>query len=127
MTGREAGESGLQPGKAVRSPGTGCGGADRARLAAEMRFQARDFMAEARLGGPAQGPALVLMAPAGPCGWLLCWEVGSLVSSILPWGQAPRDSRPDPQGPLGSPGGLRPHLGTTCLSSGGDKQEGRQT
>ena len=67
MTGREAGESGLQPGKAVRSPGTGCGGADRARLATEMRFQARDFMAEARLGVPSQGPALVLMVPAGPC------------------------------------------------------------
>ena len=68
MTGREAGESGLQPGKVVRSPGTGCSRADRARLAAEMRFQARDFMAGARLGVPAQGPALVLMALAGPCG-----------------------------------------------------------
>lgn len=71
MTGREAGESGLQPGKAVRSPGTSCSGADRARLAAEMHFQVRDFMAETRLGVPIQGPALVLTAPGWPP-----WAVG---------------------------------------------------
>lgn len=126
VTGKEAGESGLQPGKAVGSPDTGCSGADRAPPAPEPRFRARGFTAEARLGAPAQGPVLALTAPAGPCGrWeAALLESGSSVPGTLPWGQAPRESRPRPQGPPGSPGGLPPRLGTACLSPGETNEKG---
>ena len=126
VTGKEAGESGLQPGKAVGSPGTGCSGADRAPPAPEPRFRARGFTAEACLGAPAQGPVLALTAPAGPCGrWeAALLESGSSVPGTLPRGQAPRESRPRPQGPPGSPGGLPPRLGTACLSPGETNEKG---
>ena len=128
MTGKEAGESGLQPGKAVGSPGTGCSGADRAPPAPEPRFRARGFTAEARLGAPAQGPVLALTAPAGPCGrWeAALLESGSSVPGTLPRGQAPRESRPRPAGTPGISWGAAPTPGDRMPEPWGDKREGRQ-
>lgn len=128
VTGREAGESGLQPGKAVGSPGTSCSGADRALLAPEPRFRARDFTAKARLRVPAQGPALVLTAP----GWPLWAAGGCSAGKWVLWFPAsfPGDRCLEtvghtPQGPRDLLGGC-PTPGDHMPELWGHKREGRQ-
>lgn len=102
--GSAAREGGREPGDQLQRGRQGSSG-PRATLPGEG-FHGQGPSQGSR-SGPCAGPHGTRLAPVGG-GRLLCWKVGPLVPSILPWGQVPRDSRPHPPGAPGSPGGL-PH------------------
>ena len=127
-TGREAGESGLQPGKAVGIPGTSCSGPTglfRPQSHASGRGVPGRGPSRGPRSGPCAGPHSAWLAPVGG-GRLLCWKAGPLVPGTLPRGQAPRESRPRPPGTPGISWGAAPTPGDRMPEPRGDKREGRQ-